>query len=130
MIFQAAIWHDNFTDAKAEAEELNLPILLVYTAPEWCGYCVKLDDRLFDTSKFKKFSNGNLVLLIADFSKKSDKENWLKENAGCADKFKAPGLPCTYVISSDLNKLGKLGGYESEWSMDVYIEKIAAMVKK
>lgn len=123
-------WHDNYADAKVEAEKLNLPILLLYTAPEWCGYCVKLEDRVFETSDFKRFSKGNLVLLIADFSKESDKKKWMKNNSVLADKFKASGYPCTYIISSDLKKLGKLGGYEEEWSTKVYIEKMAAIVKK
>ena len=125
-----AKWHDNYADAKVEAEQLNLPILLLYTAPEWCGYCVKLEDRVFDTSDFRKFAKGNLVLLIADFSKKSDKEKWMKRNSILVEKFKVGGYPCTYFITADLKKLGRLGGYEEDWSTEVYIEKMEAIVKK
>lgn len=130
LLERKAKWHDNYADAKAEAEQFNLPILLLYTAPEWCGYCVKLEDRVFKTSDFKKFSKQNLVLLVADFSKEGDKKKWIKENSILVDKFKAGGYPCTYFISADLEKLGKLGGYEEKWSTEVYIEKIAAIVKK
>jgi protein disulfide-isomerase len=123
-------WHENYADAKAEAERFNLPILLLYTAPEWCGYCVKLEDRVFKTSEFKRFSKGNLVLLIADFSEERDKKEWMKENSILADQFKASGYPCTYFISTDLKKLGKLGGYEDDWSTKIYIEKMGAIIKK
>lgn len=130
LLERKAKWHDNYADAKAEAEQFNLPILLLYTAPEWCGYCVKLEDRVFKTSKFRKFSNGNLVLLIADYSKKNDQKKWVKENAVLSNKFKASGYPCTYFISADLKQLGKLGGFEGDWSTEVYIEKMAAIIKK
>jgi protein disulfide-isomerase len=127
---RTAKWHDNYADAKVEAEQFNLPILLLYTAPEWCGYCVKLEDRVFKTSDFKKFAKQNLVLLVADFSEERDKKKWMKKNSMLVDKFKASGYPCTYFISAKLEKLGKLGGYEEKWSTEVYIEKIAAIVKK
>ena len=125
-----AKWHDSYADAKAEAEQFNLPILLLYTAPDWCGYCVMLEDRVFNTSDFKKFAEGNLVLLIADFSQERDKEKWMKENSVLVDKFKANGYPCTFFISTDLEQLGVLGGYEEDWSTEVYIEKMATIVKK
>lgn len=125
-----AKWHESYKDAKAEAEEYDLPILLLYTAPAWCGYCVKLEDRVYDTSDFKKFANANLVLLMADFSKPSDKEKWLKKNSIVSEKFKAGGYPTTIFISTEAEQLGRLGGFKSEWSTDTYIQKMKEIIAK
>jgi len=125
-----AKWHEDFESAKAEAEELDLPILFLYTAPEWCGYCVKLEDRVFKSRDFKEFANKNLVLLVADFSQKNDKEEWLEENTQISSKYKAGGYPTMFFITNDAGKLGVLGGFESEWSIEIYIEKIKEIIGK
>lgn len=124
------VWHDNFKDAKAEAERSGLPILLLYTAPEWCGYCVRLEDRVFDTGDFKRFAAENLVLLVADFSEKDDRKDWEEDNEAVSRKFKAGGFPCMFFITKDTNKLGRIGGYEEDWSTDDYLEKMEAIIRK
>ncbi len=124
------VWHDNFKDAKAEAERSGLPILLLYTAPEWCGYCVRLEDRVFDTGDFKRFAAENLVLLVADFSEKDDRKDWEEDNEAVSSKFKAGGFPCMFFITKDTNKLGRIGGYEEDWSTDDYLEKMEAIIRK
>jgi thioredoxin-related protein len=125
-----ARWHEEFADAKAESEEFGLPILLLYTAPSWCGYCVKLEDRVFDTSEFKKFANGNLVLLMADFSNSGSDKKWKKKNTAVSSKFKAGGFPCMFFITKDTEKIGRLGGYEEAWSTSDYLEKMTKIIKK
>ncbi|MDH3982313.1 MAG: thioredoxin family protein, partial [Kiritimatiellaceae bacterium] len=47
-------WHTDFPQAQAEAKELEMPILFLYTAPEWCGWCRVLDNNILETAEFKK----------------------------------------------------------------------------
>lgn len=125
-----AKWHNEFADAKAEAEKYDLPILLLYTAPEWCGYCVNLETRLLKTTEFKRFSNENLVLLEADFSDPNDKKKWMKENAEVSSKFKVGGYPSMFFITADMRRLGRLGGYNDDLSTEAYLQQMAEIIQK
>lgn len=125
-----AKWHEDFADAKTDAEEYDLPILLLFTAPEWCGYCVQLEKGLLTTSEFRKFANQNLVLLVADYSKRTDQPRWEKRNSEVSGKFKAGGYPSMFFITKETEKLGRLGGYNSKWSTSAYIEKISGIINK
>ena len=39
-------WHTDYNDALAEAEETGYPILFLYTAPSWCGWCRVLENNV------------------------------------------------------------------------------------
>jgi len=117
-------WHTDFAEAEAEAKEWGFPILFLYTAPEWCGYCQILEKNVLDTSEFRDYSRRNLVLYIADFSEPADGERWKKDNADLYKKFPCGGFPCTYLLSTDGKQLGKIGGADSEWDAAYFINRL------
>lgn len=119
-----AKWLDDYDDVKAEAEEFGLPIFLLYTAPEWCGYCVELESNILNKSDFKKYANANLVLFIADFSSSGTADDWKEDYPQLAKDFPCSGYPRAYLISTGGKKLGSIGGYDSEWSVQDYIDKL------
>ncbi len=119
-----ARWEDDYDDVKEEAEKYGLPIFLLYTAPEWCGYCVKLEEHILSQKAFEEYANGNLVLFVADFSESRDKERWEDKYPELIKNFPVGGYPCAYLISASGKKLGKIGGYDSGWSVQDYIAKL------
>ena len=119
-----ARWQDDYEDAQAEAEEFGLPILLLYTAPEWCGYCVRLEENILSQKAFQEYANANLVLFIADFSEAGDAEDWKEEYPKLIADFPCGGYPCAYLMTRDGKKLGRISGYDSEWSIQDYIDKL------
>ncbi len=123
-----AVWHDNFKAAKKEADQTGLPILLLYTAPGWCGPCRMLETNVLASAEFKAFANGNLVLLEADFSEEKDLDVWMAENKDVADKYKLEYYPMMYFLKADLGKLGLIGGYEPEWNTKKYLEEIGKTI--
>ncbi|MCF7847231.1 MAG: thioredoxin family protein [Kiritimatiellales bacterium] len=117
-------WLTDYEKVQAEAKEYDLPILLLYTAPAWCGYCVILEDNILNKSEFRDYAKGNLVLFMADFSKKSDGEHWAKKYPELKKGFPCSGYPCAFLISPDGKNLGRIGGCDKEWTPEVYIEKL------
>jgi thiol-disulfide isomerase/thioredoxin len=125
-----AKWLTDYDDVKAEAEKLDLPILLLFTAPEWCGYCIMLEQNVLDKEEFKEYAKANLVLYLADFSNSSDAEDWREEYPKLAKEFPFDGYPCAYLISPSGKQLGRIGGCDSEWSPRDYIDMLESYRKK
>ncbi len=117
-------WHEDYAKAKAEADELGFPILLLYTAPEWCGYCRLLDGNILERSEFKEYAKANLVLYVADFSDRAEGEKWKKRNPDLVADFPCSGYPCAYLVSTDGKSLGKIGGCDEKWGPSDYIAKL------
>jgi len=121
------VWIEDVEQAKAEATKRDLPILLLYTAPSWCGYCRKLDDQLLTQDEFKTYANKNLVLLISDHSDRTKGDAWKKKNKELLESCPIGGFPHMYLLTSDAKKLGSVQYYEPEWSIQDYLDKIETL---
>ena len=125
-----AKWLTDYDDAKAESAKFDLPILLLYTAPDWCHYCVVFEENILEEDEFEDYARSNLVLLLADFSKPGDADDWAEDYPQLAKDFPVGGLPGTYLISTSGEKLGKIGGCDSKWSPGDYIGKLEGFKAK
>lgn len=121
---RVAAWTDDVEQAKAEAIKYDLPILLLYTAPSWCGYCRKLDDQLITQDDFKAYANKNLVLLIADYSDREKGDKWGAKNKELIESCPIGGFPHMYLLTSDARNLGSVEYYEPKWSVQDYLDKM------
>lgn len=65
-------WQDSFDEALLKAKKEKKPILIYFTGSDWCGPCIKLNEKLFYTEKFEKLSSKKLVLYKADFPTNTD----------------------------------------------------------
>ena len=127
-----AKWLTDYDDVKKEAERFDLPILLLFTAPEWCGYCTMLERNVLEQKAFKEYAQSNLVLFIADFSKPNDAKKWRANYPELATNFPVDGYPCAYLISPSGKQLGRIGGCSEDWTHVDYIgllEKYKANAK-
>lgn len=121
---RTAQWLTDVDAAKAEAEKYDLPILLLYTAPSWCGYCRKLDDQLIKQNEFTTYANQNLVLLLVDCSDREAGKKWEAEHQELVESCPINGFPHTYLLTPAAEKLGSIQYYEPKWSIQDYIDKI------
>lgn len=126
---RVAVWTADTEKAKAEAAKYDLPILLLYTAPAWCGYCKDLDKQLITQDEFKTYANKNLVLLIADYSDRTEGDKWGAKNKDLIESCPIQGFPHMYLLTSDAKNLGSVQFYEPEWSIKDYLDKIEALKK-
>ncbi|MBN2163555.1 MAG: thioredoxin fold domain-containing protein [Pontiellaceae bacterium] len=120
-------WNDDIKDAMKESKEFNLPIFMLFTAPSWCSYCMKLEDEILKTSEFKDFAKKNLVLLEVDCSTDGVLQKWQKKNTALAEKCPVTGYPTAFLIDVKGEVLGKYG-YNSV-KPDEYTATIKARMK-
>lgn len=121
---RVANWVTDIEAAKAEAKKYDLPILLLYTAPSWCGYCRDLDEQLITRNEFEAYANQNLVLLLVDHSDRGEGKKWEENNKALIEACPINGFPHTYLLTSNAEKRGSIQYYEPKWSIQDYIDKI------
>lgn len=64
-------WQLDFRQAKAEAQQTHKLILLNFSGSDWCGPCIKLKKNVFESAEFGAFAQDRLVLVRADFPRRS-----------------------------------------------------------
>ncbi|MDP8219226.1 MAG: thioredoxin family protein, partial [Candidatus Theseobacter exili] len=64
---EESAWLNDFSKAKTQAENKNLPIIVNFSGSDWCYWCKKLDEEIFSQKPFLNFASNHLVLFQADF---------------------------------------------------------------
>lgn len=91
------------------------PRLIVadFTGSDWCGWCIKLKEEVFDTAEFKKWAKENVVLLEVDFpAKKKLPKNIQQQNDSLQARYKVKGFPTVLFLTVEGEKVGELGYME------------------
>ncbi len=112
-VLQAQLWQDNYKDAVSVAQEVNKPIVLVFSGSDWCAPCIRLKRNILESEDFKTYADSHYVLYNADFPRK--KKNQLPEaklnsNKSLAEQFNPKGhFPLIVVLNEQQTVLGKTG---------------------
>lgn len=100
----------DFSAAQSIAKSKNLPIMLVFSGSDWCGWCIKLDREVFSTPVFKKWADKNIVSVLIDSPRKIQLPPELKkQNAELKAKYGVRGFPTVYIVNADGKVIGKTG---------------------
>lgn len=102
-----AEWFDDYDDALAEAKDLNIPVLLLFTGSDWCGYCIEMEEKVFSQRDWQTFANKNLVLMKIDFpSKEKLKRSVAEQNDALKEDYGITGYPTLVLIDPKEKRLG------------------------
>ena len=121
-------WMTDFEKAKAAAKEQDKHILIDFSGSDWCGWCIKLDDEVFQKAAFKDYAKDNLVLMLADFPSDKSKVSAevQKQNDKLAKEFGVSGFPTVFVLGPDGKIVGKTG-YQAG-GPEAYVEHIKKII--
>lgn len=116
-------WTADFPAAVQQAKDENKMILIDFTGSDWCGWCVRLDEEVFNTQEFKDFSEENLVRVFIDFPNDIElSEEQKAQNQALAQFFGVRGFPTVWLLSSNLEPLLQTGYQEG--GPEPYIESL------
>ncbi len=107
------VWKTNYAEAVAQAKKENKKILLNFSGSDWCPWCLKLDQDVFNTAEFAQYARSHYVLVLADFPRRTPPPAALaQQNMALKEKF-APdeGFPTTVLLSPTEKPLNVLSGY-------------------
>jgi len=103
-------WLDDYPTAAASAASSGRPILIDFTGSDWCPWCIKLHDEIFNTADFKDWAGKNVVLMIADFPNQLPQTDAVrKQNQDLQAKYHIQGYPTVMVVDAGGAVLGQSG---------------------
>lgn len=106
----SAEWLESYDEAMQLAEASGRPILVDFTGTDWCVWCERLDEEVFEKSKFKTFAEENVVLLRLDYPRSGNQSETLKlQNERLAKKYNIESYPTVLFLTSDGTELGRTG---------------------
>ncbi len=124
-----SLWLTDFEKAKKLAKEKNLPILIDFSGSDWCGWCIKLEEEVFDKDQFKAWAKENVILFMADFPRrKAQSEKIKKQNQKLAQQYGVRGFPTVLILDKDAKKIGQTG-YKAGGAIK-YIEHLKEIISK
>jgi thioredoxin-related protein len=108
--FSQDTWTSNYDKAVARAQAENKAILLDFTGSDWCPWCMKLKQEVFDSGQFKDYARDHLVLVEVDFPANDYRSQQVREqNNQLSKKYNIQGYPTVVILSKDQGRLGTLG---------------------
>jgi len=126
---EESLWLTNIDEAKKEASERGVKILVDFSGSDWCGWCIKLDNEVFSKGAFKKYAKDNLVLFVADFPRsKKQSADVKKQNEALARKYGIRGFPTVLLLDSTGKEIARIG-YEPG-GPEKYVEHIKSLISE
>ncbi len=118
-----AQWMTDAAKAQEQARAENKLVLMDFTGSDWCPWCFKLRDEIFNTPEFKEYAKSNLVLVEVDFPRrKAISDEQKRANQALAEKYAIEGYPTVVILNGGGEQVGQLG-YE-EGGPKPFIEKL------
>lgn len=121
-------WETDLEVAKKRAKDEKKKILADFTGSDWCGWCIKLKQEVFDQPEFQEYAKKNLIMLELDFpheKKLPAKEK--EQNDKLAEEFKVEGFP-TVLLMNSMGKEISRTGYQ-EGGPANYVEHVKTLLK-
>jgi thiol-disulfide isomerase/thioredoxin len=105
-------WLKDFDKAMAQAKEENKVVLVEFHGSDWCPPCIKLNNEVLSTDAFKELAGSSLVLVNADFPRKSQlPAEQMAHNDALAKRFGVQYFPTVLLIDSEGEVLDKMVGF-------------------
>jgi len=123
-------WMTDWEAAKAESKKSGKPILINLTGSDWCGWCIRIEKKVFSTDTFQEFAKEHLVLMEADFPRKKEQPAELKkQNEALKKQYLAGGYPTVWLLDAEGGKLSKdLGEFGDD--PEKWVEMLGGLVAK
>jgi thiol-disulfide isomerase/thioredoxin len=123
-------WLTNFDEASAIAKETGKHVMIEFHGSDWCPPCIKLNDEVLSTATFKDFAKDKLVLVNADFPRRSPlPADQRAHNQELAERFGITGFPTVVILDPAGNVLDKAVGYP-RGGLDGFISFLEGAMKK
>ncbi len=107
------LWTEDFEAAKTSATKGKKDLLMDFTGSDWCGWCIKLREEVFDTAEFKAEAPKNFVMVELDYPQNKEQSDQIKaQNEKLRDKFHIEGYPTIILADAEGRPYAKTGYQE------------------
>lgn len=109
---QESVWFADFDLATAAAKEQGKDLLVDFTGSDWCHWCIKLDEQIFEHEEFLNPVQKKFVLLKLDYPNGEEAKAAVpspERNAELAAKYKVGGYPTILLMTAEGEVFGQTG---------------------
>jgi thioredoxin-related protein len=104
------LWQTDFDKAQTQAKAEKKLLLVDFTGSDWCGWCVRLKEEVFDKEEFQKEAPKLFVLVELDFPRTKELPNDLKaQNEKLAKQFNVDNFPAVLILDADAQLIARTG---------------------
>jgi len=123
------LWRTDFKAAQAKAKEEKKYLLVDFTGSDWCVWCIRLHNEVFDKEPFKAEAPKQFVLVELDFPRDEKKitPELKKQNEELRDKYDIKGYPSVLLMDSEGQLVARTGYREG--GPDSYLKHLAELPK-
>jgi thiol-disulfide isomerase/thioredoxin len=99
----AATWTSDFDAALKEAKASEKAVLIDFTGSDWCTWCIKLKQEVFDQPEFEAASKDKFVLVELDYPKDKSRltETVAKQNEALLKRYPIKGYPTVLLCDAE-----------------------------
>lgn len=104
------IWETDLSAALKTAKAEKKLVLVDFTGSDWCPWCIKLHNEVFEKTDFTTYVKPKFVLVEIDFPRKATQSDEVKKaNKALAAKYSIEGYPTVLVLDDSGKELKRLG---------------------
>ncbi|MEM9080547.1 MAG: thioredoxin family protein [Verrucomicrobiota bacterium] len=121
--FSALTWVKDFEEGKRLAAESGKDLLVDFTGSDWCHWCVKLKEEVFEKEGFEKVAE-RYVLVELDFPQAEElvTPEQRAANEKVAEEYRVQGFPTILLVDSKGRPFGRTGYVEG--GPEAYLEHL------
>lgn len=106
-------WHANIEDALERAKKHDKRVFVFFTGSDWCTWCHRLRDEVFDHQEFQDYVKKNMEMVMLDFPRSIEQDKATEEyNQEQARKYGIRGFPSVIILEKDGEVAMQLGYQE------------------
>lgn len=120
-------WMHDFEAAKAKAAKENKDLLIDFTGSDWCHWCIKLNEEVFQHDPFKKGVADKYVLVELDYPNDKSKmdEATIAQNDELQKTYAIQGFP-TILLTDAMGRPYAKTGYQ-QGGPEAYVTHLAEL---
>lgn len=107
-------WYTNYEEALKQARSASQPVLLFFTGSDWCSWCNKIDEEVFNTKEFADGVGNKFVFVKLDMPLYSAQDPQIKaQNKQLQQKFEVRSFPSVIIYDAQQNQQIGVTGYRA-----------------
>lgn len=105
-------WIADFDEAVEVAKKANKDLFVDFTGSDWCGWCIKLHEEVFDHAAFHEGVDEHFVLVALDYPRSAEAKARVPNparNQELQQKYEIRGFPTILLMTADGEVYGRTG---------------------
>lgn len=122
------VWVADFDEAVAIANDTGKDLFVDFTGSDWCGWCIKLHEEVFDHDEFLNAVSEDYVLVALDYPNGEEAKAKVpnpERNTELAAQYSIRGYPTCLLMTADGVVFGRTG-YQAGGPVK-YVESLVAL---